>query len=248
MLRKYFASAASAILLAGGLGLGLASGSPAAAAVIHPAGSTAGVSAAARTGRVSPVRTTKAVLAGSFNGTCYVWTDGTTFGTHCVNVGGEVYGATGFCKNGQIAYGTLKTSGWSYAYCSTYGSTLNTALTTIVNGGNPLARGSRTLRPATLRARAIRGSLAASRIHQSKELNPVKAITASSSGHCSVWTDGNTFGAACSWTGTLLFPAYAAIATCSNNAGAYGPVVYSGWSYAYCSTYHAKAIGGGIDF
>jgi hypothetical protein len=221
----------SAMLLVGGLGLTLASGSPA--------------TAATRPAAVHGAR----IQATSFNGTCQVWTDGNTFGSDCSNVGGNSYLAVGFCKNGQIAYGPFKTSGWSYAYCSTYDSQLNEAETQIIGSGSTLVAGQGPLRPAILRAHLAQESLAASRTRQGRPLNRAKApaIAASGSGHCSVWTDGTTFGGSCV-PPTAVFEAYGAVATCTNGWGASGPVVSSGWSYAYCSTHGQKATAGAILF
>jgi hypothetical protein len=257
VLRTHFASATSAILLAGGLALGLASASPAAAAAIRPAHSTAGLSVAARAARavrVLPLSTSRAVPRTSIpNGTCYVWTDGITFGTECTNVSGLPYEATAGCQSGNVAYGPSETSGWSYAYCSTYGSTIENATVAIagINGG-PLKLGNRPLSPTIAPARVMRRSLAVSRTHHSQQahrLKPTTASSASEDGLCSVWTDGTTFGTACSWTyGPAIFEAYAAVAACTNNISAAGPVVYDGWSYAYCSTYNQQAVGGGIAF
>lgn len=241
MLRKHLASAASGILLAGGLGLGLASGTPVAAAT-RPANSATGLPAV--------TTATTAVRASTFNGTCYVWTDGNTFGTDCPNGGGVYYQAEAACKNGKTAKGSLTNSGWSYAYCSTYGSTIAVATTAIAPLPFPFAR-----RAVDRQVRAIRGSLAASHIHQGQQVNPIKATLASTSsnGLCSVWSDGSTLGAACAWDSPLILPAYSAVAAC--RAGYLGttkietgPTVYAGWSYAYCSKLGLPSVGGGIVF
>jgi hypothetical protein len=254
VLRKYLAPAASALLLIGGLALGLASGSPAVAAAIRPAHS-AGLPVAARADRVAPASMTGAAPRTSIpNGTCYVWTDGTTFGTECTNVSGLSYQASGLCENGQTAAGPDVTSGWSYAYCSTYDSTLHYASVGILVNLNDasIIRDGGSLRPIVVPVHIIRKSLAVSRAEHRQQLNPVKADVASAAGEdglCSVWTDGITFGAACSWTyGPEYFEAYAADAVCTDNYSAFGPAVYDGWSYAYCSTYDQTVEGGSIQF
>ncbi|WP_181795289.1 hypothetical protein [Streptomyces sp. WELS2] len=49
------------------------------------------------------------------------WTDGTTYGVSC---SGGPYIAVAQCKNGQWVQGASASNySWSYAYCSTVGST-----------------------------------------------------------------------------------------------------------------------------
>lgn len=57
---------------------------------------------------------------------------------------------------------------------------------------------------------------------------------------CSLWHDQHTFGASCTWSGV----GYEAKATCSNGSQHYGPLVKTGWSYVYCSTYGANYVPG----
>lgn len=63
-------------------------------------------------------------------GSCQVWSDGITFGIECTGLSGWSYYSAVTCNNGKTAPGPRKngTSGeWSYAYCSTYNSTINVA-------------------------------------------------------------------------------------------------------------------------
>jgi hypothetical protein len=63
-------------------------------------------------------------------GSCTVWTDGTTFGLKCTGFTGWSYYSAATCNNGHQVAGPREngTSGtWSYAYCSTYNSTINVA-------------------------------------------------------------------------------------------------------------------------
>jgi hypothetical protein len=240
MKRKRLASIVSALLLGGVLAVGFAVESSAASAatgpLVLPARAIKGSPVRARADRILPH--IKAVPLSSVNGSCSVWTDGTTYGSACRGLGSLSYQAEAVCNNGQIATGPFKggTSGaWSYAYCSTYHSTIKNALTSIVNGGAPLIRRSLT--------RAITRSPV--RAQADRILPHIKAAPSFSiNGSCSIWTDGTTFGTACTGMEGLQ---YRALGACSNGASAYGPVEYGEsdtWSYAYCSTYHSTVAGG----
>jgi hypothetical protein len=64
------------------------------------------------------------------SGSCSVWTDGTTFGIGCTGFSGWSYYTAVTCMNGKTTAGPREngTSGIkSYAYCSTYNSTINVA-------------------------------------------------------------------------------------------------------------------------
>jgi hypothetical protein len=197
MLRKHSAGLiAAGLMLAAALATGLAAG-PADAAAAH-----------------STMHTARAMnLAGDPSGSCGIWTDGTTFGIKCTGFSGWDYQAQATCKNGQTAAGPYRagTSGdWSYAYCSTYDSTINYANTIFVPTGANVG--------STIQA-APAGK------------DP--------SGSCQVWSDGTTFGIAC--TGFSGWSYYTAV-TCVNGHTTAGPRengTSGKWSYAYCSTYNS---------
>ena len=72
----------------------------------------------------------KAKPLGDPSGSCQVWTDGTTFGIRCTGFSGWSYYSDAVCVSGNNAAGTREngtSNAWSYAYCSTYGSTVNYA-------------------------------------------------------------------------------------------------------------------------
>lgn len=237
MTEKRLASVASALLLGGVLAVSFAGESSAASGatgpLVHPARAITESSARAQAGRILPRGHTKMVPLSSVNGSCSVWTDGTTYGSACRGLGSLSYQSEAICNSGNIADGPWEggsSGAWSYAYCSTYHSTIHNALTPIVNGGAPLIA-------RNLTARAQAGS--------TLPLGHTKmAPSFSINGYCSIWTDGTTFGTACTGMEALY---YRALAACSNGASAYGPLEYGEsdtWSYAYCSTYNARAVGG----
>jgi len=111
MLRKHSAGLIVAgLMLAAALATGLAAG-PADAAVAQS------------------THTARAMnLPGDPSGSCGIWTDGTTFGIKCTGFSGWSYRSRAACKNNKTATGPFQpgTSGtWSYAYCSTYDSTIS---------------------------------------------------------------------------------------------------------------------------
>ena len=113
MLRKHPAGLiAVGLMLAAALATGLAAG-PADAAAAHS------------------THTARAMnLPGDPSGSCGIWTDGTTFGIKCTGFSGWSYYSDAVCVSGNDTAGTREngTSGtWSYAYCSTYDSTVNYA-------------------------------------------------------------------------------------------------------------------------
>lgn len=168
-----------------------------------------------------------AASTASVTGSCNTWTDGTTFGVECTGLSASTmeYSAEANCLNGYTVNGNMElgTSGtWSYAYCSEVGSSISSSYIQITDAGSgPLAR---------VRAPA--------RVHP---VNPVVAHTmvpaASENGHCTVWTDGVTFGAACTGMPSWY---YYALGICGQ--GQVGTEVGNlenpgsgAWSYAYCS-------------
>lgn len=58
---------------------------------------------------------------------------------------------------------------------------------------------------------------------------------------CQYWYDKNTFGVSCTDWGAGR---YQAAAQCSNGQWYQGPLVTTGWSYVYCSTYGATYVPG----
>jgi hypothetical protein len=64
------------------------------------------------------------------SGSCQVWSDGTTFGIRCTGFSGWSYYTAVTCQNGKTTAGPREngtSDKWSYAYCSTYNSTINVA-------------------------------------------------------------------------------------------------------------------------
>jgi hypothetical protein len=126
MLRKRSVGLiAAALAMTAALAAGLAAG-PADAAVANGAVHSAHV---------------MSLAAASEEGGCRVWSDKTSFGIECTGFPGWNYHAQAFCQDGNYAVGLAQngTSGaWSYAYCSTYGSTINTA-NGIFNEGSIIA-------------------------------------------------------------------------------------------------------------
>ena len=115
MLRKRLVGlVAVGLMLAAALVTGLAAG-PADAAAAHS----------------TTIHTARAMnLPGDPSGSCGIWTDGTTFGIRCTGFSGWSYYSDAVCVSGNNAAGTREngtSNAWSYAYCSTYDSTVNYA-------------------------------------------------------------------------------------------------------------------------
>jgi hypothetical protein len=172
------------------------------------------------------------------NGTCKVWTDGTTFGISCTGLSGWYYHAEAMCNNGDVAAGPTYsgTSGTkSYAYCSTYDSTIDYAYPewSSPNCGNGcILRKQGNLIFTDSRLNDIR--------HPARTMAPRPETTVN--GTCNVWSDGTTFGIGC--TGLTGWD-YDGNANCASGNTAYGPGE-SGTSgtksYAYCSTYSSYIL------
>ncbi|MFB7476221.1 hypothetical protein [Kitasatospora sp. NPDC056184] len=60
---------------------------------------------------------------------CTTWNDSNTFGAYCSQTTSSTYyQAWAQCNNGQTVYGVWRQAGdgvWSYAYCSSVGSSLH---------------------------------------------------------------------------------------------------------------------------
>ena len=184
---------AAALILAAALATGLAAG-PADAAIAN--------------GAIHP---TRVLAANSDNGGCNVWSDGTSFGIRCNAFPGWNYNAQALCKDGNYVAGLPKdgtSNTWSYAYCSTYNSTINYA-NGIFNEGSIVEGPARTTIPA-----------------------------AGPTGSCNIWTDGTTFGIRCTGFSGWSYSAAAVCANGVEAGGTREEGTSDIWSYAYCSTYN----------
>jgi hypothetical protein len=143
---------------------------------------------------------------------CGIWTDGITFGIKCSAFSGWYYQSRAVCKNGKTVTGPIRIQDqFSYAYCSSVESQINYA--------HPLFGPEVPVSP-------ISGGPTAA---------PVTSA-ADPSGSCGVWTDGTTFGIAC--TGFSGWSYYAA-AVCKNGREVPGTRengTSGKFSYAYCSS------------
>ncbi|GAB3979890.1 hypothetical protein V1634_15925 [Plantactinospora veratri] len=143
---------------------------------------------------------------------CQDWFDAFTYGVACHDFALD-YRARALCANGATALGPWKRSGWSYAYCSTYGSFLQ-SFRVETRGRSPLASASAS--STLVRTTTMTGATAA-------------AIP------CQSWWDVNTFGLACA--NNPAHNGYRAGAECVNDQTVYGPWRNNwAWSYAYCSS------------
>ena len=229
MLRKRFTLllAAAGLALTAAMAGGTTAASAAGAATLttgHPAQARHGLPHVSAPRVIHPVSGGTALLS-SVNGSCKTWTDGTTFGISCTGMPGWTYYAAALCKNPLTAFGNQYsgTSGrWSYAYCSTFHSTIDTALGGFYQSGAkhglPHVSGPRVIHPVG------RGT----------------ALLSSVNGSCKTWTDGTTFGISCTGMPGWL---YEAQAVCKDSAGIVG-LEYPGTagikSYAYCSDYNSS--------
>jgi hypothetical protein len=234
MLRKRFAlMAAVGLALAAALSVGLAAGSPA----------DADTHAASHLARG---------LDSSVDGNCNVWTDGTTFGVGCTGLPGWYYNAEAECENGDLAIGPTEygTSGTkSYAYCSTYNSTIDWFFPTFVGpncaGCAHSKKGYRIFIDSPLHENHHRYSAGLSRAAgRAMTSRPDSSVN----GSCNVWTDDITWGIGCKGLPGWY---YDSNASCVNGDIAYGPTEYgtSGTkTYAYCSTYDSEVLSAWSNF
>jgi hypothetical protein len=229
MLRKRF----TLLLAAAGLALaaamaGAQAAAPAAAHTTgHPAQAGYGLSHVSGPRVSHPVGGGIALLS-SVTGSCKTWTDGTTFGISCTGMPGWTYYAEALCNNPLTAFGNeySGTSGtWSYAYCSTFHSTINTAL----GGFFPSSE-------ATLRLPGVSGPRVGHPVGGGTTLLSSFSVT----GSCTTWTDGTTFMIACTGMPGWYYESQAACKDGASIAGLEYPGTAGTKSYAYCSDYNSS--------
>lgn len=145
---------------------------------------------------------------------CGIWTDGITFGIKCTAFSGWYYQSRAVCKNNKTVTGPIRIQDeWSYAYCSSVESQISYAYPPFY----PQVPVSPSAGPAAA---------------------PVSSA-ADPSGSCGVWTDGTTFGIACTGFSGWSYYAAAACKSGNNAAGTRENGTSGNWSYAYCSTYNS---------
>ena len=144
------------------------------------------------------------------SGSCGIWTDGTTFGIKCTGFSGWSYRSRAACKNNRTVTGPFQpgTSGtWSYAYCSSVDSTISYVNTDFYQF-DP-------------------------KVDSTRAMN----LPRDPSGSCQVWTDGTTFGIACTGFSGWSYYSDAVCVSGNDTAGTRENGTSGKWSYAYCSTY-----------
>jgi hypothetical protein len=89
-----------------------------------------GVAAASLAFGAVTTTSASAAPAGPTDPVCTTWNDSNTFGGYCSKAPGSAYfRAWALCNNGTTVYGQWMTVGngnWSYAYCTSVNSSLNT--------------------------------------------------------------------------------------------------------------------------
>jgi hypothetical protein len=214
------------------LGVGLTAGAAASAAPVRDVTLVGSHATASAAGAVAPTTIYQARADtprpdATVNGNCSIWTDGNTFGIGCTGMSDWGYFAFAYCANGDVAIGNeyWGTSGTkSYAYCSTYNSSIAYVEPSFTNGYcNECSSSSVGARSAT----GLAGRLTVRPSYQGYNTS------------CSVWSDGTTFGIGC---GVPSYDYYDSVAVCNNGDEASGPYEPGGGgkSYAYCSTYHSQ--------